>query len=132
MSTASFILMRLGFSLICSRILPNIRLGFHQAMKAWRTCKRKVMGLVAIWSKDFFWILCLPMNSNISYLRNKACFPCLHSLVKIEANVWEISRTDLRLRFTCSWILTLCQGCHQAMKAWRTCTHHNIIITIWS
>ena len=24
--------------LICSQILPNICLGFHQAMKAWRTC----------------------------------------------------------------------------------------------
>ena len=29
--------LRVGFSLICSRILPNVRLGFHQAMKAWRT-----------------------------------------------------------------------------------------------
>ena len=28
----------LGFSLICSRILPNIRLGFHKAMKARTTC----------------------------------------------------------------------------------------------
>ena len=28
----------LGFSLICSRILPNVRLGFHQAMKARKTC----------------------------------------------------------------------------------------------
>ena len=27
--------LRLGFSLICSRILPNVRLGFHQAQ---RTC----------------------------------------------------------------------------------------------
>ena len=26
--------MHLGFSLISSRILPNVRLGFHQAMKA--------------------------------------------------------------------------------------------------
>ena len=26
------------FSLICSRILPNVYLGFHQAMKARRTC----------------------------------------------------------------------------------------------
>ena len=26
--------LRLGFSLICSRILPNVRFGFHQAMKA--------------------------------------------------------------------------------------------------
>ena len=30
--------LRLGFSLICSRILPNVRLGFHQAMKARKTC----------------------------------------------------------------------------------------------
>ena len=30
--------MCLGFLLICSRILPNVRLGFHQAMKARRTC----------------------------------------------------------------------------------------------
>ena len=27
-------------------------------------------------------------------LRNKLCFPCLHSLVKTEANVWENSRAD--------------------------------------
>ena len=27
-------------------------------------------------------------------LRNKTCFPCLYSLVKTEANVWENSRTD--------------------------------------
>ena len=30
--------LRLGFSLICSRIFPNVRLGFHQAMKARRKC----------------------------------------------------------------------------------------------
>ena len=30
--------MRLGFSLICSRILPNVCLGFHHAMKARKTC----------------------------------------------------------------------------------------------
>ena len=29
--------LRLGFSLICSGILPNVCLGFHQAMKARRT-----------------------------------------------------------------------------------------------
>ena len=28
----------LGFSLICPRILPNVRLSFHQARKARRTC----------------------------------------------------------------------------------------------
>ena len=28
----------LGSSLICSRILPNVRLGFYQAMKAQKTC----------------------------------------------------------------------------------------------
>ena len=28
------------------------------------------------------------------YLRNKTCFPCLHSLVKTEVNVWENSRAD--------------------------------------
>ena len=28
----------LGFSLICSQILPSVRLGFKQAMKARRTC----------------------------------------------------------------------------------------------
>ena len=27
-------------------------------------------------------------------LTNKACFQCLHSLVKTEANVWENSRAD--------------------------------------
>ena len=27
-------------------------------------------------------------------LRNKAFFPCLHSVVKTEANVWENSRAD--------------------------------------
>ena len=31
-------LMCLGFSLICSRILPSARLSFHQAMKGRRTC----------------------------------------------------------------------------------------------
>ena len=30
--------LHLEFSLICSRILPNICLGFHQAMKAQKTC----------------------------------------------------------------------------------------------
>ena len=30
--------LHLGFSLICSQILPNVHLGFHQAMKAQRTC----------------------------------------------------------------------------------------------
>ena len=30
--------LRLGFQLICSRILPNVRLGFHEAMKARTTC----------------------------------------------------------------------------------------------
>ena len=29
--------LRPGFSMICSRILPIVRLGFHQAMKARRT-----------------------------------------------------------------------------------------------
>ena len=45
------------------------------------------------------------------YLRNKTCFPCLHSLVKTEANVWENLRADqwkpekqLRI-FACSKIL---------------------------
>ena len=28
----------LWFLLICSRILPNLRLGFHQAMKARKIC----------------------------------------------------------------------------------------------
>ena len=28
------------------------------------------------------------------YLRNKTCYPCLHGLVKTEANVWENSRVD--------------------------------------
>ena len=28
------------------------------------------------------------------HLRNKTCFPCLHSLVKTEANVWENSRAN--------------------------------------
>ena len=30
--------LRLGFSMICSRILPNVRIGFHQAIKAQRKC----------------------------------------------------------------------------------------------
>ena len=30
--------LRLGFSLICSRILLNVRLSFHQALKARKTC----------------------------------------------------------------------------------------------
>ena len=30
--------MHLGFSLICSPILQKVRLGFHQAMKAMKTC----------------------------------------------------------------------------------------------
>ena len=35
------------------------------------------------------------VKQNLLYikgLRNKTCFPCLHSLVKTEANVWENSR----------------------------------------
>ena len=30
-------LLCLGFSLLCSQVLPNICLSFHQAMKAWKT-----------------------------------------------------------------------------------------------
>ena len=30
--------LRLGFSLICTRILPNVGLGFYQAIKAGKTC----------------------------------------------------------------------------------------------
>ena len=72
----------------------------------------------------------LEMGGNIitiDYLRNKACFPWLYSLVKIEANVWENSRADqwkpetqLRI-FSCSRVLTkLCRGFHHAMKAQTT------------
>ena len=43
---------------------------------------------------------------NLLHLRNKTCFPCLHSLVKTEANVWENSRADASRVFTCSRILT--------------------------
>ena len=32
------VLAHLGFSLILSRILPNVCLSFHQAMKVWRAC----------------------------------------------------------------------------------------------
>ena len=31
-------------------------------------------------------------------LRNKTCFPCLYSLVKTKANVWEISENPRRGR----------------------------------
>ena len=50
--------------------------------------------------------------SVVLYLRNKTCFPCLHSLVKTEANVWENLRADqwkpkMQSRlFTCSRNLT--------------------------
>ena len=33
-------------------------------------------------------------DSVVIHLRNKTCFPCLHRLVKNEANVWENSRAD--------------------------------------
>ena len=33
-------------------------------------------------------------NTDSFHLRNNTCFLCLHSLVKTEANVWEISRAD--------------------------------------
>ena len=39
--------LRCGFSLICSQILPNIRLGLHQAVKARKTC-------FISWIKDIF------------------------------------------------------------------------------
>ena len=62
------------------------------------------------------------------YLRNKTCFPCLHSLVKTEANVWENSRADqwkpetLSRVFTCSRILPNFRlDFHQAMKARKSC-----------
>ena len=32
--------------------------------------------------------------SIVTHLRNKTCFPCLHSLVKTKANVWENARAD--------------------------------------
>ena len=50
--------------------------------------------------------------ASYDHLRNKTCFPCLHSLVKTEANVWENLRADqwkpeMQSRvFTCSRILT--------------------------
>ena len=52
------------------------------------------------WLKLFknFGHLCLPPrfqgNGIWGHLRNKTCFPCFHSLVKTEANVWENSRAD--------------------------------------
>ena len=46
------------------------------------------------------------------YLRNKTCSPCLHSLVKTEANVWENSRAENSHK--------LCRGFRQAMET-RTC-----------
>ena len=49
-------------------------------------------------------------------LRNKTCFPCLHSLLKTEANIWENSRVDLVENSH-----KLCQGFHQAMEAQKTC-----------
>ena len=62
------------------------------------------------------------------YLRNKTWFPCFHSLVKIEAKVWENSRTgeNPRQRFgfslICSRILpNVGLGFHQAMKARKAC-----------
>ena len=38
--------------------------------------------------------LSLILSIHHHHLRNKTCFPCLHSLVKTEANVWENSRAD--------------------------------------
>ena len=43
----------------------------------------------------------------------KICFPCLHSLVKTEANDWEISRAD-------QWGHLL-EGFQQAMEIRTTC-----------
>ena len=60
-------------------------------------------------------------------LRNKTCLPCLHSLVKTEANVWENSRADqCKTRDAVEGFHLLknshklCRGFHQAIKARRT------------
>mgnify|MGYP001792653882 CR=1 FL=1 len=34
------------------------------------------------------------LKKHNSFKKKKTCFPCLHSLVKTETNVWENSRTD--------------------------------------
>ena len=53
------------------------------------------------------------MLKTVVHLRNKTCFPCLHSLVKTEANVWENSRAENSHK--------LCRGFQQAMEALTTC-----------
>ena len=60
----------------------------------------------------------LQISSWANHLRNKTCFPCLHSLVKTEANVWENSRADQCMLENSH---NLCQGFQQAMEAWTTC-----------
>ena len=50
------------------------------------------------------WLIIDKNNYSNLDLRNKTCFPCLHSLVKTEANVWGNLRADQWK--TCSRILT--------------------------
>ena len=57
-----------------------------------RCIKRVVLFLKIVTS----FVLLRPFGPIILQLRNKTCFPCLHSLVKTEANVWENSRADQR------------------------------------
>ena len=58
-------------------------------------------------------LLCYMLRDVYNFnLRNKTCFPCLHSLVKTKVNVWENSRVDQwkpkkqSKVFTCSRVLT--------------------------
>ena len=56
--------------------------------------------------KHLSWVTTPNKNPKVKkialHLRIKTCFPCMHSLVNTEANVWENSRADLC--FTCSRI----------------------------
>ena len=70
--------MRLGFSLICSRILPNVRLGFHQVMMARKKC-----------FISYFFIFFIYLSY---FLRN--CIMALHD--SWEQNLFKLSfRTEV-------------------------------------
>ena len=63
----------------------------------------------------------------LSHLRNKTCFPCLHNLVKTEANEEEFESRSVKTRDAVEGFHLLensdklCRGFHQAMKARKTC-----------
>ena len=74
---------------------------FHHGQVVRFFCKRtyELEGMSSLTCFDGNWSNRLPHCRGIRYdnnhcVRNKTCFPCLHSLVKTEANVWENSRAD--------------------------------------